>query len=214
MCLQNNDESNVQSTQDREPRATTPRRHGSSLEWYLYCRRMAIPMPSSPPSHYEVLGLPYSSRVQLATRDIKTAYRRTLLQHHPDKLDKLDLPQTNHLRSTISTAKYTIDDISLAYKVLSDPRARAEYDRELRVRQPGPQHKFADVNAQTGLEICDLDDLDCDEGQNVWYLGCRCGEGRGFTVTEEELDREKEHGEVVTGCRGCSLWLKVLFQTA
>lgn len=175
---------------------------------------MAIITPSSLPSHYEVLRLPYSSMVQLTTRDIKTAYRQALLQHHPDKLDKLDLPRTNHLHSTISIAKYTIDDISLAYKVLSDPRARAEYDRELRVRQQGSQHKIADVNAQTGLEVCDLDDLNYDEGQKVWYFGCRCGEGRGFTVTEEELDREKEHGEVVTGCRGCSLWLKVLFQIA
>lgn len=172
-------------------------------------------MPSSPSGHYEVLGLPgSSSRVQVTTQDIKKAYRQALLQHHPDKLDNLDLPRINHLHSPTSTAKYTIDDISLAYKVLSDPRARTEYDRELRVRQQGPQNKSADVNAQTGLETVDLDDLNYDEGRNVWYLGCRCGEDRGFSVTEEELDKEKEHGEVVTGCRGCSLWLKVLFQTA
>lgn len=170
-------------------------------------------MPSSP-SYYEVLGLPYSSsRLQFTTRDIKTAYRRALLQHHPDKLD-MDLPRANHLHSPTSIAKYTIDDISLAYKILSDPRARAEYDRELRVRQQGPQDQAADANAHTGLEVVDLDDLNYDEGQNAWYLGCRCGEGRGFMVTEEELDREKEHGEVVTGCRGCSLWLQVLFQIA
>jgi len=170
---------------------------------------------SAPSSHYEVLGLPCSSsRVQVTTQDIKKAYRRALLQHHPDKLDNLHLPRINHPYSPTSTAKYSIDDISLAFKVLSDPRAKADHDRELRVRQQGPQNKSADVNAQTGLEAVDLDDLNYDEGQEVWYLGCRCGEDRGFTVTEEELDKEKEHSEVITGCRGCSLWLKVLFQIA
>lgn len=113
-----------------------------------------------------------------------------------------------------STAKYTIDEISLAYKILSNPQTRTEYDRELHLRQRTPQHQGADVNAQTGLETVDLDDLHDDEGQNVWYLVCRCGEDRGFTVTEEERDREQEHGEVVTGRRGCSLWRKVLFQIA
>lgn len=30
-------------------------------------------------------------------------------------------------------------------------------------------------------------------------------------VTEEELEKESAHGEIVIGCRGCSLWMKVLF---
>ena len=175
-------------------------------------------MATSPPNHYSVLGLPtFSCGIHLTSQDVKKAYRRALLQHHPDKLDKLDNlnpPRRIHLHSSTSPAKYTVDDISLAYKILSEPRARAEYDRELRVQQQAPQNKVADSNAQTGLETVDLDDLNYDEGQNIWYLGCRCGEERGFMVTEDELDREKDHGEVVTGCRGCSLWLKVLFQTA
>lgn len=175
-----------------------------------------LAMSSSPSSHYRVLGLPFSpSGLHITSQDVKKAYRRALLQHHPDKLDALNPPRKTHLHlSTSSSTEYTIDDISLAYKTLSDPRARAEYDRELCLRQQAPRNQGADGNAQTGLETVDLDDLNYDEGRNVWYLGCRCGEDRGFMVTEEELDREKEHGEVVTGCRGCSLWRKVLFQIA
>ena len=171
-------------------------------------------MPSPPSDHYKVLGLPYpTSAIHVTTQDIKKAYRRALLQHHPDKLDNLNSSRKPHSHSATGTAKYTIDDISLAYKILSDPRARIEYDRKLRLQQQTPLQQSADI-AQTGLETVDLDDLRYDEVQNVWYLGCRCGEDRGFTVTEEELDREQEHGEVVTGCCGCSLWRRVLFQIA
>jgi hypothetical protein len=51
------------------------------------------------------------------------------------------------------------------------------------------------------------------EGQVLlcWYRGCRCGDERGFMVTEMDLEKEAEHGEVVIGCRGCSLWMKILF---
>ena len=66
-----------------------------------------------------------------------------------------------------------------------------------------------------GLETVDLDDLDYDEeGGGAWYRGCRCGSVRGFRVTEEDLEKEVENGDVVVGCVGCSLWLRVTFQAA
>lgn len=69
----------------------------------------------------------------------------------------------------------------------------------------------------------DLEDLseDGNEDGGVWFRGCRCGDERGFLVTEEDLERgvdaENEgkgttgRGEVVVGCRGCSLWVRVVF---
>lgn len=61
--------------------------------------------------------------------------------------------------------------------------------------------------------MVDLEDLGCDESgeEIVWFRECRCGDERGFLVSEDELEKEVEHGEIVVGCRGCSLWLKVLF---
>jgi curved DNA-binding protein CbpA len=110
---------------------------------------------------------------------------------------------------------YTIDEITTAYKTLSDPALRAEYDRTLRLDRlkVAEREKTGDV-FHTGLEIVDLEDLACEEdGESgaCWYRGCRCGDERGFLVTEDDLEREVDHGEVVVGCRGCSLWLKVLF---
>lgn len=177
--------------------------------------RATMAPPSSSCDHYEVLGLPNSmSGRHITTQDIKQAYRWALLRHHPDKLNNLKPPGTSGLPSSAGAEKYTIDDISRAYKVLSDSRARAEFDRILRLQQQSPQGKVAKFTPQTGLEAVDLDDLDFDDTQNIWYRGCRCGDERGFVVTEEELERDAEREEVATGCRGCSLWLKVLYRIA
>lgn len=52
-----------------------------------------------------------------------------------------------------------------------------------------------------------------DEGEGVWYLGCRCGEERGYVVREGDLERVEGLGEreIVVGCCGCSLWVRVGF---
>jgi DnaJ-class molecular chaperone len=67
-------------------------------------------------TYYQVLEV--SSEASLL--DIKKAYRRLALQHHPDR---------NH-GSTASTERFK--SISEAYEVLSDPERRKEYDRSLR----------------------------------------------------------------------------------
>ncbi|KAI9036999.1 DnaJ-domain-containing protein [Aspergillus affinis] len=191
--------------------------------------------------HYEILSLPFSTSTtttttSLSKQQLKTAYHKALLKHHPDKASSVtkdtDLqtqsqsqsysqPKTNLLTSlatpTVPESAYTIDQITLAYRTLSDPQLRAEYDRELRLdREKAARREKTGTVFHTGLEVVDLEDLACDEGddetgQATWYRGCRCGDEKGFLVTEDELEREVEHGEIVVGCRGCSLWMKVLF---
>lgn len=181
--------------------------------------------------YYQILGLPFpSSSGTLSKQQIKLAYHKALLKHHPDKARALSQethsskndPSVRPL-STSPTPRpsdtqqrtYTIDEITTAYKTLSTPSLRAEYDRTLRLdRSKAPGHREAGDVFHTGLEVVDLEDMACDEsdGDNlVWYRGCRCGDERGFLVGERELEREVEAGEIVVGCRGCSLWLKVLF---
>lgn len=119
---------------------------------------------------------------------------------------------------------YTIDEITTAYKTLSDPVARAEYDRELRLSRrnrpdagdggsDGLGHGNGDDVFHTGLETVDLEDLGYADGagEGYWYRNCRCGDLKGFFVTEGDLEREVEAGEILVGCKGCSLWLRVLF---
>ena len=91
--------------------------------------------------------------------------------------------------------------------MLGDVKARAEYDREL-ARTPEVKGT-GKVEFRTGVETVDLDDLE--EGEGVWWRGCRCGDDKGFEVQEEDLEAAIKEGEVSVGCKGCSLWLRVLF---
>ncbi|KAL4778708.1 CSL zinc finger-domain-containing protein [Aspergillus varians] len=179
---------------------------------------------------YEILNLPFpnSSTTALSKQQLKIAYHKALLKHHPDKASSagavakdITILQPHYASSDPSqtrTNAITVDEITTAYKTLSDPSLRAEYDRVLRLdrNRLAAREKNGAAVFHTGLEVVDLEDLACDEdfdqGEgDIWYRGCRCGDDRGFLVSERDLEREAEHGEVVVGCRGCSLWMKVLF---
>ncbi|EAW10377.1 diphthamide biosynthesis protein 4 [Aspergillus clavatus NRRL 1] len=171
--------------------------------------------------YYEILNLPYSPSTALSKQQLKLAYHKALLQHHPDKTPSAEPPTPTQAKATPTV---TIDAITAAYKTLSDPALRAEYDRLRRLdrasavgRGPAGENAAAAAAAaaafHTGLEVVDLEDLECEEREDGarWFRGCRCGDERGFLVTEADLEKEVEQGEVVIGCRGCSLWMKILF---
>jgi diphthamide biosynthesis protein 4 len=200
------------------------------------------------PNYYTTLSL--SARKYdptLTPAEVKAAYKRALLQHHPDKKASKSTstpppssnPNTNTKPSKNRTI--TIDTIALAYKILSSPSLKAEYDSHLqqasRSRNNRPNNSShnsypdsdydsdedeeeSDIIFRTGLETVDLDDLEFveesdssadEEGEETWTRACRCGDYGGFVVSEKELEANAEDGEVIVGCRGCSLWLRVLF---
>ncbi|KAH9844527.1 diphthamide biosynthesis protein-like protein 4 [Teratosphaeria destructans] len=160
------------------------------------------------PDHYEILGLESRRFARdLSVQEIKNAYKRALLQHHPDK----GISST-HESAPPEPRILTVDTITLAYKTLSTPSSRSAYDRELLQRlavETGTSN--AGRVHRTGLETVDLDSLDFDDETGIWSRSCRCGDGNGFIVTEAELEKNAEEGELTVGCKGCSLWLKVLF---
>lgn len=163
-------------------------------------------MPLSSPTHYELLNLPHPTLTSLppSQQAIKTAYRLALLTHHPDKSSS-QIPAKNQ------SSTPTIDAIKTAYITLFTPSLRTEYDRALLLH--ATLKSTGQKSGYTGSEILDLDDLVLDEERGVWYLGCRCGESRGYVVTERDLEREEgaEGREIVVGCCGCSLWIRVGF---
>jgi curved DNA-binding protein CbpA len=163
------------------------------------------------PSHYEILGLPETIRNEsnIPAQTLRGAYRRALLQNHPDKSQL-----SPSLTLTSEASAYSIDQISEAFNVLSDARSRAKYDKELKL-QNGGANAAGEKGRQafrTGVETVDLDDLDFDEAQEEWYRSCRCGDERGFLIKEADLEEAADDGELNVGCKGCSLWLKVLFE--
>ncbi|KAM0802752.1 Diphthamide biosynthesis protein 4 [Usnea florida] len=165
-----------------------------------------MPERPSPQNHYEVLSLPStpSTRKDLSNKEIRHAYRRALLLHHPDK-SRIPLPSP-------PASTPTIDAITLAYKTLINPNTRSEYDLSL---LPPPLVAKVPLQAShPGLETVDLSDMGYDAKEEMWYRGCRCGKEGVFVVTEEELELNAEYGETITPCQGCSLWLRVTFAVA
>lgn len=74
-------------------------------------------------THYDTLGLPPSATAD----EIKRAYRRLALRHHPDH-NPHDAAAEDHFKR-----------ISAAYAALSDPAQRAAYDLSLRAARPAPR---------------------------------------------------------------------------
>jgi diphthamide biosynthesis protein 4 len=168
---------------------------------------MTVSRPQSSLDCYSILGLSFSKdHLSLTRSDIKTAYHRTLLLHHPDKVISTSPPT-----KTAAEDKLSIDTITAAYKTLSTPGLRREHDRELLLRQS--HHLQRNEDFRTGVEEVDLDDLSYDEPRGVWTRGCRCGQEKGFVVTAKMLEEADAEGlgEVRVGCLGCSLWLNVGF---
>ena len=157
-------------------------------------------------NHYQLLSLEARQYAPvLSPAEVKAAYRRALLEYHPDKRSSLTVTPP---KKTCSKRPITVDDIALAYKVLSESPLRAEYDRWLYSKELSGD---SDRTHDTGLETVDLDDLAFDPESSIWSRGCRCGDERGVTVTELELEKNVEDCELIVGCKGCSLWLRVLF---
>lgn len=51
------------------------------------------------------------------------------------------------------------------------------------------------------------------EGEMEWTRACRCGAEKGYRIQERELEEAELRGEteVLVGCEGCSLWVRVGF---
>lgn len=87
----------------------------SRSRWSRCCR---VTMSSRPPRDcYEVLGVARGA----SEAEIKKAYRRAALKHHPDK-------QSGKTEAEVAAAKERFTEIGQAYSILSDPQKRRQYD--------------------------------------------------------------------------------------
>lgn len=167
------------------------------------------------PNYYTILGLPsppHKDGTAISSDDLRTAYRRTLLLHHPDKNNVRSSNQVE--RNRIAPAdRFTVDQIVQAYETLSDPALRKTYNERL-----GQSLKDAAVSRQVNAkkfasstsESYDLEELDYVEDRQLWIRSCRCGDS--YTVTETQLEEAAADGEIIVGCHGCSLNIRVTFQ--
>ena len=158
------------------------------------------------PSYFAVLALPEPSPSLPRPSDleIKTAYKKALLLHHPDKSSSPKPTQVSYTP--------TIDQITQAYRVLSSTHSREAYMRNLlasRASLIGPLTNKPEL--QPSVDVVDLSDMQHDEKELVYYRSCRCGRQKSYLVSERELEKRIEDGEVDVGCDGCSLLIRVEF---
>ena len=129
---------------------------------------------------YEVLGVEISCSVE----DLKNAYKRQLLLHHPDK------------KSTTSVYRDDNDmflKVQKAWKLVGSVEEREKYDRTLNV---GQSHSIADCVGVDEFAVSD-------DGQ-VLKKACRCGDY--YEITREDLLA----GYNTVQCNSCSLYITLL----
>lgn len=190
---------------------------------------MSSPLDLAHTNLYTVLGLPSPTPQQTpTTSQIKVAFRRALLLHHPDKSHLLNqTPQkasrqtTPSYRVDAASSTHPIDLICAARDILTNSTSRREYDQLL---QQGVIASTDDVETlirsyPTELDTVDLDDMNYSETAQAWTRACRCGNNEAYEITEADLEYAaamipggSSRGELLVGCGGCSLHIKVVFE--
>lgn len=90
---------------------------------------------SKPKTHYDVLEIPQGASL----KDIKKAYRKLAVQHHPDR---------NLGNEEEATIRFR--EISEAYEILSDEQTRKQYDKMLKYGGTDGGSDGFDFNWSTG----------------------------------------------------------------
>ena len=201
-------------------------------------------LPVPPPDHYGALNLRRSKPDnQYTEQAIKRAYRAALLTYHPEAAIEL-LPVHVYWpkpppRPRDSSASHpTVAAIADACRVLKHPRRRADYNvrrsayncRRLAYESHHSTLAAADAARAAAertagtvdrIETLDLSFLENEglvDSDTHWAACSRCGEARGFEITDEELRSAAEEAEceddeeVTLGCTGCGRWICVSFR--
>ncbi|KIM33886.1 hypothetical protein M408DRAFT_325459 [Serendipita vermifera MAFF 305830] len=126
--------------------------------------------------------------------EIKQAYRRALLRHHPDK-NRAAAEEVFPPKSVPA-----IDTVREAFRVLSTLSSRQKYDAALGSQMALSQRP--EVAAPRPANIVSLDDFEEKEA-SIWAHPCRCG--GVFVITEDLLEQDVH----LIGCDSCSeaLWV-------
>lgn len=157
--------------------------------------RLRTRLNDDDPNFYTLLALTKNA----SSPEIKAAYHRALLRHHPDKNRS-----TTGTNNYISDDQYTVTVIQKAYTTLSDPLLRAIYDSSERM-------KYKPSKEQRPAELVSLDEFEAHDGSDdaaFWTYPCRCGSA--YRIDEKQMDQEVH----LIGCQGCSEAVWVGYEVA
>jgi diphthamide biosynthesis protein 4 len=152
---------------------------------------------------YHTLSIPPTA----SFADVKAAYRRALLLHHPDKRP---VSRSLHVEESlpsivrsVSNSTPSVSDIRQAYTILSDPVLRAGFDSKLRQSTLTSSNSSRVEGSQRPAEVISLDDFESSENAQLYSYKCRCGSAYQISAIELEQDVH------LMGCQGCSevIWI-------
>lgn len=136
-------------------------------------------------------------------QQLKAAYHQKLLSSHPDKTGEPN-----------SQSAMSISNIKEAYRVLSDPGQRKQYDEDL--NSSFKKQGFNITGA--GLDIYTLESFHYVEDPDlVWTRDCpRCSSVNSIELREADLEMGTPDGlggyQIMVPCQSCSLWITVLYE--
>ncbi|KAF6754217.1 hypothetical protein DFP72DRAFT_760141, partial [Ephemerocybe angulata] len=131
---------------------------------------------------YEILSIPQNA----TAAEVKAAYHRALLQHHPDKQS-----------SAASNGTSPISLIKLAYETLLSPESRGTYDSTIMKKRKAHTTSGGPRPAQI-ISLEDWVSTSRSEEEGPWRYPCRCS---GFYEISVDM---MERGVHLVGCNSCS----------
>ncbi|KAF9264064.1 hypothetical protein L218DRAFT_1076636 [Marasmius fiardii PR-910] len=146
-------------------------------------------------NYYDVLCISRTASLQ----EIKTAYHRSLLLHHPDKsASRPGARETGNSSLPTSCLPVEIETIKAAYAALSSPKSRREHDALIDGR---------DGMVSRPAQFVSLEEFEEDATKTgVWSYPCRCG--GVYKITEDDMEKNIH----MVGCDGCSETVWVGFE--
>jgi diphthamide biosynthesis protein 4 len=136
---------------------------------------------------YRILGIQQDA----SQEQIKRAYHRALLRHHPDKKRVEDAGLT-------PTTIPAIDTLVEAFKALSSPASRQIYDQILKSSPMSCQPPMTAPRPANVVSLDDFQEVNQGDSSSTWTHPCRCG---GTFIISEQLLDEDIH---LIGCDCCS----------
>ncbi|EJU02746.1 hypothetical protein DACRYDRAFT_65914 [Dacryopinax primogenitus] len=158
-------------------------------------------------SYYELLNIPQDATSQ----QIKQAYHRLLLLHHPDKRSASGTasPSAKGVSPKVdSPGTVDVALLTVAYSTLSSEERRKGYDDRLGEggRTSVSQENELERKTRRPAEVVSLDEftLSINEKGEVWTYLCRCGNLYMIHETDMEADVH------LLECGGCSevVWVE------
>jgi len=181
-------------------------------------------MSSSPPSittFYDILGIPTSAEPAA----IRSAFKRSLLQFHPDKIPLLEKQENNGIpfsqeQKDAMTAKFQA--CVKAANCLLDPQSKARYDAIALGKQmidiTGRVSETCSLKEEFELASENEDDEEKEEdskenGGMLYLRECRCGGYYSviWNKQQEEVQNQnqKSTSKKYATCDSCSLVIEV-----